>query len=94
VPTLIELGYNFFNETKFGIFGPAGMDPAIAKKLEDAFYQAVDDPKFQDVCYRFTLTPVKMRSKEYTEYINELWDVMTERLQSADLIKEPATEPR
>ena len=94
VPTLIELGYDFFNETKFGIFGPAGMDPAVVKKLEDAFYQAVDNPKFQDVCYRFTLTPVKMRSKQYTMYVNELWDVMTERLQSSDLIKEPATSPR
>ena len=94
VPTMIELGYNFFNETKFGIFGPAGMDPAVVKKLEDAFYKAVDDPKFQDVCYRFTLTPVKMRSKEFTDYTNNLWGVMTKRLQEANLIKEPATKPR
>jgi tripartite-type tricarboxylate transporter receptor subunit TctC len=94
VPTLIELGYNFFNETKFSIFGPAGMDPAVVKKLEDAFYKAVDNPKFQDVCYRFTLTPVKMRSKELTKYTNNLWGVMTERLKKANLIKEPATKPR
>ena len=94
VPTSIELGYDYYNDTVFSVFGPAGMDPAVVKKLEDAFYQAVDDPKFQDVCYRFTLTPVKMRSKEYTAYINNLWDVMTERLQSAGLIKEPATKPR
>jgi len=94
VPTLMELGYDFFNETKFGIFGPAGMDPAVIKKLEDAFAVAVDDPKFKDVAYKFTLTPVKMKSKEFTQYTNNLWDVMTERLTKAGLIKEPATEPR
>ena len=94
VPTLIELGYDFFNETKFGIFGPAGMDPAIVKKLEDAFAIAVKDPKFKEVCYNFTMTPVSMRSKPFTEYTNNLWGVMTERLKKAGLIKEPATKPR
>jgi tripartite-type tricarboxylate transporter receptor subunit TctC len=94
VPTLIELGYNFFNETKFAIFGPAGMDPAVVKKLEEAFAVAVHDPKFKDVAYKFTLTPVSMKSKELTEYTNNLWGVMTKRLQEADLVKEPATQPK
>ena len=94
VPTMMELGYNFFNETKFGIFGPAGMDPAVVKKLEDAFAVAVQDAKFKDVAYRYTLTPVSMKSKEFTEYTNNLWGVMTKRLQNAGLIKEPATQPR
>jgi tripartite-type tricarboxylate transporter receptor subunit TctC len=94
VPTMMELGYNFFNETKFGIFGPAKMDPAVVKKLEDAFAEAVKDPKFKDVAYKFTLTPVSMKSKEFTEYTNNLWGVMTKRLQDAGLIKEPATQPK
>ena len=94
VPTMLELGYNFFNETKFGIFGPAGMDPAVVKKLEDAFAVAVQDAKFKDLAYRYTLTPVSMKSKEFTEYTNNLWGVMTKRLQEAGLIKEPATQPR
>jgi tripartite-type tricarboxylate transporter receptor subunit TctC len=94
VPTLMELGYDFFNETKFGIFGPAGMDPAVVKKLEDAFAVAVEDPRFRDVAEKFTLIPVSMRSKEFTKYINELWGVMTKRLQDAELIEEPATQPR
>jgi len=94
VPTMIELGYDFFNETKFGIFGPPGMDPAVVKKLEDAFAVAVQDQKFKDVAYKFTLTPVSMKSKEFTEYTNNLWGVMTQRLQEADIIKEPATQPR
>lgn len=94
VPTMIELGYNFFNETKFMICGPAGMDPAVVKKLEDAFAIAVQDQKFKDVAYKFTLTPVSMKSKELTEYTNNLWGIMTKRLQETDLIKEPATQPR
>jgi len=91
---MLELGYDFFNETKFGIFGPAGMDPAVVKKLEDAFAVAVQDAKFKDLAYRYTLTPVSMKSKEFTEYTNNLWGVMTKRLQEAGLIKEPATQPR
>ncbi|MFH1490946.1 MAG: hypothetical protein ABII06_18735 [Pseudomonadota bacterium] len=55
---------------------------------------AVKDPKFKDVAYKFTLTPVSMKSKEFTEYTNNLWGVMTKRLQEAGLIKEPATQPR
>lgn len=94
VPTMIELGYNFFNDTKFMISGPAGMDPAIVKKLEDAFAEAAQDKKFLDVADKFTLTPISMKSKEITEYVNGLWGTMTKRLQEAELIKEPATQPK
>ena len=32
-PTLIELGYKYFNDTIFSIFGTVGMDPMVVKKL-------------------------------------------------------------
>jgi tripartite-type tricarboxylate transporter receptor subunit TctC len=40
VPTSIELGYNYYNDTVFSVFGPAGMDPAVVKKIEDALENA------------------------------------------------------
>jgi tripartite-type tricarboxylate transporter receptor subunit TctC len=60
VPTAKELGYGVVSQSPYGLVGPKGMDPAVAKVLHDAFKKAMDDPKHlalldelnQDLWYR------------------------------------------
>ncbi len=94
VPTTLELGYNYYNDTLFAIYGPAGMDPAVVKKLEDAFQKAVDLEPFRKVAKRFGLVPVKMKSAEYKKFLEDGWPEQVEILTKLKLIKKPATEPR
>ena len=94
VPTLIELGCNYFNDTLFSIHGPAGMDPAIVKKLEDAFAKAVDSAQFKKVAEKFALVPTKMSSKEYTKLLEDGWPKQVKIFKDLGMIKAAATEPR
>lgn len=43
-PTLKESGFNFAESVPWGIVGPTGMNPAIAKQLQEAFRKAMSDP--------------------------------------------------
>ena len=94
VPTLIELGVNYINDTFFVVFAPAGLDPAIAKKLEDAVAYAVDTPLFKDMAKKFAIIPLKMRSKEITKVLEDGWPKQIKIFQDLGRIKEPATPPR
>jgi len=60
VPTAKELGYDVTGSSPYGIVGPKGIDPAVTKKLHDAFRKAMSDPRHvelleqvhQDLWYR------------------------------------------
>jgi len=93
-PTMLELGVNYFNDTVFSIFGPAGMDPAVVKKIEDAISEAVDSQIFLDFCKNFTTMPMKMRQQEYTKLLEDGWPKQVKIFQKLGRIKEPATAPR
>ena len=56
-PTLKELGYTYEFDSPFGLAGPKGMDPAIVKKLHDAFKKAYDDPKVIELLRQVRLHP-------------------------------------
>lgn len=46
VPTFQELGYERMdNKGWFGLFGPAGMDPALQQRLSDLMLRALKDPE-------------------------------------------------
>ncbi len=94
VPTTLELGYDYFNDTLFAFYGPAGMDPGKVKTLESAFAQAVDMTPFRKVAEQFGLVPMKMGSREYTQFLEESWPKQVKLLKDLNLIEEAATEPR
>jgi tripartite-type tricarboxylate transporter receptor subunit TctC len=94
VPTTVELGYNFYNDSLFAVYGPAGMAPAIVKKLEDAFAKAQDMPAWKPYVDQFGVVEFKMRSAEYTKFLQERWDSEIEIEKALGLITEPATPPR
>ena len=94
VPTSIELGYNYYNDTVFSVFGPAGMDPAVVKKIEDAIEKAQGTPAWKKWLEQTGQVTVKMRSAEYTKFLEEAWDREIEIQKTLGLLKEPATQPR
>ena len=48
VPTFVESGYpDLLMGAWFGVFGPAGMDPAIADKLHSMIIAAIQSPEYQ-----------------------------------------------
>ena len=94
VPTTIELGYNYYNDTLFSVFGPAGMDPAVVKKLEDALDKAQEMPAWKQWLEQFGCVSLKMRSAEYTKFLEEAWDREIGIQKALGLITDPATQPR
>lgn len=94
VPTTTELGYNYYNDTIFSIFGPAGLDPAIVKRLEDAFYKAQETKAWKEMEEARGVMTIRMKSAEYTRFLEEAWNREAEVQKSLGLIEKPATEPR
>ena len=45
VPTVQQLGMNIVVDSPGGLIGPKGMDPAVVKRLADAFAEAAKEPK-------------------------------------------------
>jgi tripartite-type tricarboxylate transporter receptor subunit TctC len=72
VPTLKELGYTYEFDSPFGLAGPKGMDPAIVKKLHDAFKLAFDDPKVIELYDKFDFTRRYMNTADYAAFVPKL----------------------
>ena len=94
VPTTLELGYDYYNDTVFSVFGPVGMNPAVVKKLEDAFAKAQETPVWSQWLESTGQVTVKMRSAEYAKFLDEAWSREIKIQKSLGLITEPATQPR
>jgi tripartite-type tricarboxylate transporter receptor subunit TctC len=87
-PTLKELGYTYEFDSPFGLAGPKGMDPAIVKRLHDAFKKAYDDPKVAELYDKFDFTRRYMTSAEYAAFVPKLAAEEKAALQKIGLIKE------
>jgi tripartite-type tricarboxylate transporter receptor subunit TctC len=93
VPTLKELGYNFYNDTVHAIVGPAGVPLEVLKKLETAFAKGMETPEFKTAQSRLYLNPIYYNAKDYERHLKEKW-TLTERLfREVGIIKESATSP-
>ena len=69
VPTLNELGFDTVSDSPFGIGGPKGMDPAVVKKLHDAFKQTLTDPAVMASFDKYDQSVIYMGTEEYTQFI-------------------------
>jgi tripartite-type tricarboxylate transporter receptor subunit TctC len=93
-PTLVELGYDFHNDTVHAIQGPAGLPPDVVRKLESAFSKAMETPEFKSAQQKLYLTPVYYTSTQYEQHLKDKW-VKTEKLfKDTGIIKEAATQPQ
>ena len=68
VPTAQELGYGAVSVSPYGLAGPAGMDPAVVKTLQDAFKTALFDKASMDVMAQLNQAPAYKSSEAYREW--------------------------
>lgn len=86
-PTLKELGYRYVFDSPFGLAGPKGMDPAVVKKLHDAFRKAYDDPKVIELYDKYDFIRRYMGTQEYQAFVPKLAAEEKAALQEIGLAK-------
>jgi tripartite-type tricarboxylate transporter receptor subunit TctC len=82
-PTLNELGYDTISDSPFGIAGPKGMDPALVRKIHDAFKKTLEDPAVLASFDKYDQTVIYMGTEDYTKFIRDTYakeKVIIERL--------------
>lgn len=75
IPTLKELGYDFYNDTVFVIMAPKGTPAPIVKKLEDAFHKAFNDPDYQAVLAKIDHVPAYRNSEDTRKALDVAYKV-------------------
>lgn len=93
VPTMKELGYDFANDAVFAIVAPSDIDPAIAKKLEDAFAQAAKSKDYLETLDKINMIPVYYNGKAFDAFLRMHWKIINKNLIASGAIKEAATKP-
>ena len=71
VPTLKDEGYNTVSDSPFGIAGPRGMEPAVVKRLHDAFKATLDDPKVLQVLDKYDQPVIYLDSDGYAKFARD-----------------------
>lgn len=95
VPTLSELvpaikdggAIPAMFESPFGIAGPKGMDPAVVKKLQDAFEAATKDSGVIATLAKYDMNPQFMTSAAYSKFMTDAVAVETEVLKRVGLFR-------
>lgn len=73
VPTLRELGFDFIALSYSGVAGPKGLAQPIARKLEEAFRKARNDPVYLETLKKLSLFPMNEVGKEFEVRIVEMY---------------------
>lgn len=71
VPTAASLGYDMKWDIPFGVGGPKGMDPAVVRRLQDAFASAVRDPAVLAMLSKFDLHPLYQSTEDYQRFARD-----------------------
>ena len=71
VPTLKELGYDIVSTSPYGIAGPKGMDPKVAKVLHDAFKKGMEDSGHRQAMEKFDQELLYMSGEDYTKFARD-----------------------
>ena len=87
VPTLNELGYETVSDSPFGIGAPKGMDPAVTRKLHDAFKATLEDPKVLASFEKFDQSVIYMNTEEYTKYARETFQKERKLIEQLGMLK-------
>jgi len=87
IPTLKELGYPFVFDSPFGVAGPKGMDPAIVKKLDNAFREALTDKEVVETLARYDMFPRYLGPDDYRKSVAELVEQETKALTELGMAK-------
>jgi tripartite-type tricarboxylate transporter receptor subunit TctC len=87
VPTLLELGYQTVSDSPFGIGAPKGMDPAMTKRIHDAFKKTLEDPAVLATLEKYDQPVIYMDSAAYTKFAHDTYREEKETIDSLGLSK-------
>jgi tripartite-type tricarboxylate transporter receptor subunit TctC len=74
--TLNELGVDIATGAWFGLFAPAGTNPAIVKKLNETVVSILDEPAIRAKLLSLGADPIQMNVQEFTKFVRSdfaLW---------------------
>ena len=69
-PTMQEAGFDIVAPSIFGLVGPKGMDPAIVRKLDDAFHHAMSTTAFKNCANQFGLMIDYRNAGDFSRHID------------------------
>lgn len=87
-PILKELGYDFPTPWILNVVGPKGLPDDIAKKLEDAFTRAMQEPAFVKGMKDLHLMAVYRNSKDLSDYVAYNYEVYGKLLRELGFAKQ------
>jgi tripartite-type tricarboxylate transporter receptor subunit TctC len=88
-PTLKELGYDVVVDAPNGVGAPKGLDPAIEKRLREAFKVAAASPEFTAACDKIDAPLMYLDGPDYAQYVAATYrrdTQLIERLKLRELI--------
>jgi tripartite-type tricarboxylate transporter receptor subunit TctC len=73
VPTLKELGYDFYNDSTFLILAPKGTPMPIINKLEAALHAEYNDPVYQEVLDKIDHVPAYLNAEDTKKFLEKAY---------------------
>lgn len=89
-PTLRELGFNVVVDAPNGIGAPRGVDAAVARRLREAFREAVASAEFRQACEKIDAPVLYLDGADYEKYVASVYQketVLIDRLRLKELMK-------
>jgi len=89
VPTLKDLGYDVVVDAPNGVGAPKGLEPAVERRLREAFKAAAASPEFADACAKIDAPLMYLDGPDYEKYVATVYKKETqliERLKLKDLM--------
>lgn len=68
VPSSTEFGYKSVIESLWGLGGPRGVPPAVARRIQDAFRNALNTPEAKTILQRFGQNSNYMSTEDFTRF--------------------------
>jgi tripartite-type tricarboxylate transporter receptor subunit TctC len=85
VPTLKDAGYDVVVDAPNGIGAPKGLDPAVEKRLRDAFKAAAASPEFLAACAKIDAPPMYLDGPDYAKYVAATYKKETQLIERLKL---------
>ena len=89
-PTLKDNGYDVVVDAPNGVGAPKGLDPAVEKRLREAFKVAAASPEFAAACGKIDAPLMYLDGPDYARYVAEVYRKETqliERLKLRELMQ-------
>ncbi len=89
VPTLKEAGFDVVVDAPNGIGAPKGLEPAVEKRLREAFKVAAASPEFAAACDKIDAPLMYLDGPDYEKYVVQTMQkekLLIERLKLKELI--------